>query len=137
MNHREIVRSQLKVDEGVKLKPYRDTVGKLTIGVGRNLDDVGISMAEVDALLDNDIATAEATAKTLFPTFDSLSDARKAVVVNMAFNLGQHRLAGFVRFREAVSKGEFEAAAKHMLDSGWASQVGNRAQRLAKQMRDG
>jgi lysozyme len=137
MSYRDILRTQLKVDEGVKVKPYRDTVGKLTIGVGRNLDDVGISMAEVDALLDNDITVAEASAKTLFPTFDSLSDARKAVLVNMAFNLGQSRLSGFVRFREAVAKGQFDAAAKHMLDSGWAAQVGNRATRLAKQMKDG
>jgi lysozyme len=57
--------------------------------------------------------------------------------VNMSFNLGLHRLAGFVRFREAVANGQFEAASRHMLDSGWASQVGNRAVRLAKQMKDG
>ena len=61
--------------------------------------------------LENDIEDAEITAKTLFPTFDGLSDARKAVLVNMAFNLGAHRLAGFARLREAVANGHFEAAA--------------------------
>jgi lysozyme len=137
MTYRDIARAQLKVDENIKSKPYRDTVGKWTIGVGRNLDDVGLRPKEIDFLLDNDIEEAESTARTLFPTFDSLSDARKAVLVNMSFNLGLHRLAGFVRFREAVANGQFEAASRHMLDSGWASQVGNRAVRLAKQMKDG
>jgi lysozyme len=137
MSYLDIVRAQLKVDENIKSKPYRDTVGKWTIGVGRNLDDVGLRPKEIDLLLENDIEEAESTARTLFPTFDSLSDARKAVLVNMSFNLGLHRLAGFVRFREAVANGQFEAASRHMLDSGWASQVGNRAVRLAKQMKDG
>ena len=62
MTYRDIVKAQLKVDEGVKLKPYKDTVGKLTIGCGRNLDDIGISYTEVDYLLENDLNMAEVTA---------------------------------------------------------------------------
>lgn len=137
MSYRDLARAQLKVDEGMRLKPYRDTVGKWTVGVGRNLDDVGLSVAEVDVLLDNDIAVAEATAKTLFPSFDSLSDARKAVLVNLAFNVGQARLSGFVKLRKAVERGDYEAASREMLDSQWARQVGQRAVRLAAQMRQG
>ena|SRR5678816_3388503 len=137
MTYRDIVRVQLKVDEGVRVKPYRDSVGKLTIGVGRNLDDVGISAKELEFLLDNDIDAAEKTAQTLFPSFDELSDARKAVLVNMAFNVGQARLSGFSKLRAAVERKDFEAASREMLDSGWASQVGPRATRLAAQMRNG
>lgn len=137
MTYRDIVRVQLKVDEGVRVKPYRDTVGKLTIGVGRNLDDVGVSAKELEFLLDNDIDAAERTARVLFTAFDDLSDARKAVLVNMAFNLGQARLSGFSKFRAAVERKDFDTASREMLNSGWATQVGSRATRLAAQMSAG
>jgi lysozyme len=137
LTYRDILKPQLKVDEAVKVKPYRDTVGKLTIGVGRNLDDIGVRPDEIDLMLENDINVAEATAKVLFPSFDSLSDVRKAVVVNMAFNMGATRLAGFVKVRQLVADGNFDAAAREMLNSGWATQVGNRATRLATMMRQG
>lgn len=137
MSYRDILRPQLKVDEGVRVKPYRDTVGKLTIGVGRNLDDVGLRADEVNYLLEKDIDVAEATARVLFPSFDDLSQSRQAVLVNMAFNVGQTRLAGFAKLRAAVAAGNYDAASREMLDSGWASQVGNRAVRLATMMRNG
>lgn len=137
MSYRDILRPQLKMDEGIKPKPYRDTVQKLTIGVGRNLDDVGLRADEIDYLLENDINEAEKTARSLFGNFDSLSENRQAVLTNMAFNLGLHGLAAFVKFRKAVEGGEFDLAAKEMLDSMWSKQVGNRAVRLAVQMRNG
>lgn len=137
MSYRDILRAQLIVDEDLRQKPYLDTVGKLTVGVGRNLDDKGLSREECLYLLDNDIEDAEQDARTLFPSFERLSDARKAVVCNMAFNLGRDRLARFLRFREAVQGQDWERAAAEMLDSTWARQVGNRAVRLADQMRVG
>lgn len=42
--------------DGLRLKPYRDTRNKLTIGVGRNLDDVGITREEALMLPNNEIA---------------------------------------------------------------------------------
>lgn len=137
MSYLDLARAQLKLDEGVKRFPYRDTVGKLSIGVGRNLDDVGLAEDEINFLLNNDIYRAEITARTLCAGFDRLSDARKAVLINMAFNLGQTRLAGFRRFLEAVKELDWEQAAKEMLDSRWSQQVGQRAVRLANQMRTG
>ena len=137
MSAREIVRAQLRIDEAVRAKPYRDTVGKLTIGVGRNLDDVGLHPDEIALMLDNDIGEAEQGCGTLFSSYEMLSDNRKAVLLNMAFNLGRERLGHFLKFRAAVDRGDFETAAKEMLDSTWATQVGIRAQRLAKQMREG
>lgn len=137
MTYLDIARAQLPIDEGTRKKPYRDTVGKLTIGVGRNLDDVGLNADEIALMLENDIAEAERTARTLVPSFDDLSDARKAVVINMAFNLGMTKLAKFVNTLRAIDEGRFGAAADGMLNSLWARQVGDRAQRLAKQMRDG
>lgn len=137
MTYREITKAQLRIDEGWKAKPYRDSVGKLTAGCGRNLDDIGLHDDEISLMLDNDLVSAEATAKTLFPSFDSLSDNRKAALLNMAFNLGQERLAGFHDFRTAIAAEDFEKASAAMLDSRWAAQVGARATRLAKQIREG
>jgi lysozyme len=137
VNHRDILRAQLVIDEGLRLKPYKDTVGKLTIGIGRNLDDRGITKDEAYVMLENDITQAEFDASVLFPSFARLSDNRKAVLVNMAFNLGRDRLAGFHRLREAVEAGAWEQAAISMSESKWAKQVGNRAIRLIKQMKEG
>jgi len=131
--------TQLERDEGLRLKPYRDTVGKLTIGVGRNLDDVGISVDEAYYLLKNDVQTTiDALHEKLPWTYNpGLSNPRFYVLVNMAFNLGVSGLLGFRRFFAAVEAGDWEEAAMEMLDSKWAAQVGNRAHRLAKQMRSG
>lgn len=137
MPYRDILRAQLPIDEGRRTKPYRDTVGKLTIGVGRNLDDVGLRPDEIALMLENDMVVAEKDARSLIHNFDELSDVRKAVVINMAFNMGIRRLAGFVNTLRAINEGRFGAAADGMLDSKWAQQVGERAERLAKQMREG
>lgn len=137
MNYLQIAEEQIRRDEGVRLKPYRDTVGKLTIGAGRNLDDVGISDEEAEFLLANDIDRAANEARRLVPKFDLLSETRKAVMLNMVFNLGAAKLAGFKNFLAAVDDGRFTDAAAHMLDSMWAQQVGGRAVRLARQMKEG
>jgi lysozyme len=137
MNYRVLLRTQLTLDEGSRARPYRDTVGKLTIGVGRNLDDNGLRPEEIQFLLENDIDDAERDCIALFHNWEALTPARKAVLANMAFNLGRARLAGFTRLHSAVISGQWQQAAKEMLDSHWAQQVGPRAQRLAQQMRAG
>jgi lysozyme len=137
MNHRDIAKAQIMVDEGERLRLYKCSAGKWTIGYGRNVEDRGITKAEALYLLENDITQAEFDASVLFPSFARLSDNRKAVLVNMALNLGRDRLAGFKDFRQAVEAGAWEQAAAEMLDSKWAKQTGNRAIRLAKQMKEG
>lgn len=124
-------------DEGCKLKPYRDTVGKLTIGYGRNLDDVGISALEAEVLLDHDLATAEQECRKAFPWFADLNDVRQRVLVNMAFNLGLPKLQGFTKTLACIADRDYERAAANMLASKWAAQVKSRAVRLARMMRDG
>ena len=137
MSYRDIAREQLKQDEGVREKVYMDSVGIPTIGVGRNLKDVGLSPYEINVLLENDLVKAENDSKIVFPCFDKLSDNRKAVLLNLAFNLGRSRLAGFVKFKEALEAGAFPQAAEELLQSKWATQVGARAQRLANKMKEG
>jgi lysozyme len=137
MSYIDICLGQLPIDEGKRNKPYKDSVGILTIGVGRNLDDVGLRDDEIALMLRNDVAQADKDARWLVPSFDSLSDARKAVLVNMVFNLGRPRLGAFVRFLRAVADQQWDEASSEMLQSKWAMQVGQRAQRLAKMMREG
>lgn len=131
------LRDDLVRDEGIRLKPYRCTAGKLTIGVGRNLDDNGISHAEAIALLDNDIARVKAECGKAFAWFGALDDARQDVVLNMVFNLGVTRFSQFHQTIQHISRGEYSAAADQMLKSLWAKQVGSRAVRLARKMREG
>jgi lysozyme len=126
----------LKRDEGVRLFPYRDTTGHWTIGAGRNLDANGLSMDEVDYLLANDIRKCEAEARK-YPWFCELNDARQAVVLSMIFNLGPKGFAGFKNTIASIARGDYEDAASRMLQSKWATQVGNRALRLAAAMRTG
>ena len=140
MSYRDIVRAQLRVDEGTVEYAYQDSEGYWTIGVGRLIDKrLGgrLRPEEIAMMLENDITQAEEDAKALFPGFESLVDARKAVLVNLAFNMGRNRLATFQRLRRAVSEGDWEWAAAEMLDSRWSEQVGQRAVRLAEQMKKG
>jgi lysozyme len=134
VSYRDIAKAQIKVDEGVRFKVYRDSLGIETVGVGRNIRDKGLSMQEVDLLLDNDLSDAERDARAIFPTFDKLSDIRKAVLLNMSFNMGRERLSKFKKLRAAVQDEDWAEAARQMLLSTWASQVGARATRLAQQM---
>lgn len=126
---------QLIDHEGLRLKPYRDTVGKLTIGVGRNLDDVGITESEARTLLENDISTVCRELDRALPWWRDLSEPRQRALADMAFNLGTPRLLGFKRMIAALERKDYEEAANEMLLSQWADQVKSRAVRLAAAMR--
>jgi lysozyme len=129
--------AQLENDEGRRKKPYRCTAGKLSIGVGRNLEDRGLRDDEIDLMLKNDVAESIGECRRLFRMFDSLSAVRQEVLVNMMLNLGYSRLAGFKKMHAALEDGNWGEASRQMLDSKWASDVGRRADRLAEAMRTG
>lgn len=131
------LRAQLTRHEGCVLKPYRDSVGVLTIGVGRNLEHVGIDEDEAAYLLSRDIDRAVVGVVHRFPWVADLTPARQSVLVNMCFNLGLAGLSKFVHTLELVKRGEYDAAADAMLHSKWATQVKGRATELAEQMRCG
>ena len=135
--NRERLKAVLIRHEGLRLKPYRDTVGKLTIGVGRNLDDRGITKDEALYLLSNDINIVESELDRELPWWRYLDDIRQEVLVNMAFNMGLPKLKKFKRFLSALEKGNYETAADEMLASRWAIQVGRRADELSRAMREG
>lgn len=128
---------QLKKHEGVKLKPYTDTVGKLTLGIGRNLEDKGITEQEALFMLNNDVDYFYGKLSKRLPWLLNLDDVRQNVLVNMAFNLGVGGLLTFKNMLRLVSIGHYQEGAEEMLNSKWAEQVGYRANELAEQMRTG
>lgn len=129
--------AQLQRHEGVRLKPYTDSVGKLTIGVGRNLTDRGISDEEADYMLANDIETAQRDCLRTFPWFRDLDSVRQCAIVNLCFNLGLTRLLTFQHALSAMALGDYALAADEFFDSKWARQVGQRAREVTEQIRSG
>ena len=98
------LRAQLYRDEGVRLMPYRDSEGLLTIGVGRCLERVGISMGESELMLDNDISRASAAVLAHIPWSDELDEIRREALINLAFNVGIKGLLGFKKMLAALER---------------------------------
>ena len=107
----------------MRLKPYTDTVGKLTIGIGRNLTDVGISSSEAFYLFENDIDRHWKELADRFPWVTSLDDVRQVAMTNLAFNLGVPGLAKFVNTLAAIKRGDWQTAANGLRRSLWFKQV--------------
>jgi len=132
--------TQLRRDEGEVLHAYEDHLGFLTIGIGRLIDKRkggGISSEEAAYLLNNDIDSRIKALERALSWFSRLDDARKGVLVNMAFQLGIDGLLAFKNTLKEVEAGNYSKASEMMLMSKWATQTPERAQRLAKQMRTG
>ena len=129
--------AELVRDEGESLKPYRCPAGKLTIGVGHNLDAKGISPAASRFILREEVEDVKRELDAALPRWRTLTDARQRVLVNMGFNLGVPGLLAFTRTLDRINVGDYLGAAQAMLASKWARQVGPRATRLAVLMRDG
>ena len=133
----------LKVHEGVETHAYRDTVGKMTIGVGRNIDaddGLGLSMQEVEYLLGNDIERVEQELVGALPwTIDLLviDSPRFDALVDLCFNLGLPRFLNFVKALDACADEDWDRAADEFMDSRWAKQVGNRAIEITEMIRTG
>jgi len=130
MNYTKL-EADLRHDEGVRDKPYTDTVGKLSIGVGRNLDDVGLRVDEIRLMLKNDIAAAETDLDRNVPWWRYMPEPAQRALCNMSFNLGWPRLSGFRNMLAALKSHDFQRAADEALDSKWARQVGDRSARIA------
>ena len=135
MNYQSLI-EQIKRHEGLRLTPYKCTAGKLTIGYGRNLEDRGISKSEAEDMLLADVAEVEERLHK-FGLLGVDNDARRSVLINMAFQLGVSGLMKFKRFIAAYRAGDFVTASKEMLDSRWAMQTPNRAKELSEQMLTG
>ena len=123
--------------EGLRLKPYYDSTGHLTIGVGRNLTANGISEAEAMHLLANDIVRTYRELSDKFPWYSRLDDVRQLALLSMAFNLGMGGLLGFKIMLAALADKRYKDAASAALNSKWATQVGHRAVEIADMLKTG
>lgn len=118
--------------EGVKLKPYRDSVGKLTVGVGRNLEDTGITQQEAFDLMRNDVHRVRYALDKYLPWWTGQPESVRLVLQNMGFQMGRAGLLGFSKFLDALQRRDYAGAAKEMLQSTWAKQTPKRAEELAE-----
>lgn len=141
------ITAELIADEGIRFFVYDDhngqplrpaTGGRATIGVGRNVQDRGISRAEAMHLLANDIHDSAAVAREMFPGFDAWTRNRQAAIVNLIFNIGERGFRKFERTIDAMRTNRWGDAADHLGDSKWATQVQrSRSERIIKQVREG
>jgi len=150
--------NKLIAHEGLRLQVYQDTLGIDTIGIGRNLEDRGITKEELDwmdipnmdavyeygiteadamYLAKNDVQIVEEELVRTHPCVEDLDAVRQLVLVDMAFNMGVPRLSKFKKMWAAVHENKFDIAAKEMLDSRWAIQVKSRSTKLAHAMHHG
>lgn len=123
-------------DEDLRRKPYTDTVGKITIGVGHNLTDLGLTEQQIMFILDDDIRRL-CMSPALHSVIDRHDAIRQEALMNMAFNLGVPRFLQFKKMIAALDEFEYDKASEEMLDSNWYRQVGKRAERLAYMVRHG
>lgn len=147
MIDRQKLRAQLAQHEGFRPFVYDDATGKpvavgsqirgtLTIGVGRNLEDKGLSEDEINYLLDNDISDCIAAAQT-FPWYKNIDAVRQAVVIELIFNLGLKRFQSFKKFIQFTSEQRWVHAADELKNSLWYEQVKQRGKTLHQQFLTG
>ena len=132
----------LELHEGRRNKPYLDTVGKETIGIGFNLTDVGLLDDEIDVILRMRLGKLYIALSKALPWFDTLDQVRQLVLLDMSYNMGMEpfdndKIKDWPNFLQQIKTKQYTAAAENMLTTKWAKQVGSRAKRLADMMRTG
>ena len=136
----DMLLAMLKRHEGVETHAYECSEGKVTVGVGRNIDQaggMGLSEDEIDYLLQNDVERVVKELAAEYPWFSDLDDVRRDAMVDISFNLGATRLRLFKRALTAMETGNYKEAATEFLDSKWAKQVGSRALELTDMISSG
>lgn len=141
----DLILKQLREDEGRRGFAYDDATGKtvnapegkLTIGYGSNLQDVPLPEYIMELLLRDRVMVATLDAVQVFPAFATLNSRRQDVLVQMAYQLGRKKLAGFVKMLQALEDGMWDEAAREALNSLAAKQAPARWQRHAKVLKEG
>lgn len=130
----DALRQDLMLDEGTQLFPYIDTAGNTTIGVGRNLSGHGISFAEANTMLDNDIADAIHGLDATLAWWRGLPAQQQRVMVNLCFNMGIGTLRGFPKFLAAMHDRDWPQAQAELKNSLWFTEVGQRGPRMLERL---
>ena len=126
----EGLRKDLIAEEGLRLKPYLCPAGKLTLGVGRNLDDVGITEDEAMMMLDNDIERVKGQLAKALPWLETKPQGVQRAIANMTFQMGLGGVLKFQKMLAALQARDYNAARREALDSAWAKQTPQRAGRV-------
>ena len=139
-------KKQLEIDEGIKYEIYKDHLGYPTFGIGHLVTDkdpefgkdIGtpVSKERVYQVFEKDVQIIINECDELFPDFDNLPEEVQQIIANMMFNLGRPRLSKFKGMKRGIDEKNWNAAANEMVDSRWYRQVGARAERLVKRMRN-
>jgi len=129
------VQQWIKNCEGLKLHLYIDTKGNPTLGWGRNLRK-GISSDEAELMFQNDFRQTLAELDSC-EWYLSLPYIVKCAIINMNFNLGLTKLLGFTKMIAALTDKNYTVAAQEVLNSLWATQVGQRAKDVSIMIREG
>lgn len=132
----DLAKASIRNHEGCRLKPYKCTAGKVTIGYGRNLDDKGISEQEADRMLHSDVLECIADLET-YGYWNTLSGTRKAALLDLRFCVGPAGYRGFKKMNAALSAGDYGKAADEIMDSKFATQTGHRADDLVVMLQNG
>lgn len=145
----EKIIERIKEYEGFSVKPYQCPAKKWTVGYGYNYEDRGFSAADITEILKNGF-TAEFAEKLLkrdvekclkdaeaLPFYSALNDVRRAVVVDMIYQLGIGGFKKFKKMQERLSAGDYAGAAREMVNSKWYAQSGRRSRTNVKQMEEG
>lgn len=117
--------------------PYSDSSGHLTVGIGRNLTDRGVSTSEAFYLLDDDILYFSTKLAHYLRCFNELNENRQIALVDMCFNVGVQGFLNFEKMVAALETHDYERAAYEILNSKWLEQVGERATTIANIVRSG
>ena len=138
MRPSKIILESLKSEEGFKAHAYQDHLGWITVGFGRCIHPgvgLGITKAEAELLLVNDITRCLGEAQRAFHWFHDSEQHIQMVIVELLFWIGLPKLRGFKRMLAALEERDYETAAKELLDSKLAQHVPGRAKRYSQRLR--
>jgi lysozyme len=145
---------RLMLNEGVRNKAYYCPAGKLTIGIGRNLDDNPLTEEEIAVighncrgkcitneqaayLCRNNIAQVKAQLDRELPWWRTLDIDRQFVMIDLCFNMGIKKLLTFQKTLNSIATGYYIIAGEQLMQSKYAKQVGVRARRNAYALKTG
>ena len=120
-------------DEGIRSRPYKDTTGHTTIGIGHNLDARGLCAEAIMVQLRFDVREKLAEMDRKMGWFRSHPDAIQRALINLAFNLGVDGLLKFTYTLDAIKDRDYPLAAQRVRkNEKYFSQVKGRAERIAQ-----
>jgi len=138
MTLREQIIKDLIHHEGKENFVYKDTKDIETIGVGRNLRDVGLSDDEIQYLLNNDIDRVEKQLDTYFPWWREKMEIVRRMIISFVFNVGIGTAQKFPKMMKALEEDHYGVAVDELLynskgeKSKYYKQVGRRAKEMAE-----